>query len=113
MQLVAVGGLVSSLAVLVCGPGLGRLVDTLPRLRVVAGAVVGQNITVSLSCLAVLACYHTVSSPPPPARRCTALAGAPASPHRHQPPSPNIPQPGLNPSLAVPYYPTQHPPPTQ
>ena len=66
MQLVAVGGLVSSLAVLVCGPGLGRLVDTLPRLRVVAGAVVGQNITVSLSCLAVLACYHTVSAPAPP-----------------------------------------------
>ena len=73
MQLVAVGGLVSSLAVLVCGPGLGRLVDTLPRLRVVAGAVVGQNITVSLSCLAVLACYHTVSAPAPPgaALHCT------------------------------------------
>ena len=60
LQLVAVYGLVSCLALLVLGNALGRLVDTRPRDQMIRSAVLTQNISVSVTC-AVLALYFAVS----------------------------------------------------
>ena len=61
LQLVAVYGLVSCLALLVLGNGLGRLVDVWPRDEMVRAAVLTQNITVSVTST-ILALHFTVSS---------------------------------------------------
>ena len=61
LQLVAVYGLVSCLALLVLGNALGRLVDTRPRDYMIKSAILTQNISVSITCV-VLALYFGVSS---------------------------------------------------
>ena len=56
----AVYGLVSCLALLVLGNGLGRLVDVRPRDNMVRLAILTQNITVSITS-AILALHFSVS----------------------------------------------------
>ena len=53
-------GLISCLTLMVLGNAMGRLVDTLPRDRMMAAAVITQNSAISLSCL-ILALYFGVS----------------------------------------------------
>ena len=57
----AVYGLVSCLALLVLGNGLGRLVDVWPRDKMIRAAILTQNITVSVTCI-ILALHFSVSS---------------------------------------------------
>ena len=57
----AVYGLVSCLALLVLGNGLGRLVDVWARDTMVRAAILTQNITVSVTC-SILALHFSVSS---------------------------------------------------
>ena len=59
LQLVAVYGLVSCLALLVLGNALGRLVDTRPRDVMIKSAILTQNIAVSITCV-VLALHFGV-----------------------------------------------------
>ena len=54
-------GLVSCLALLVLGNGLGRLVDVWPRDYMIRAAILTQNITVSVTCT-ILALHFSVSS---------------------------------------------------
>ena len=56
----AVLGLVSCLALLLLGNGLGRLVDVRPRDNMVKLAILAQNITVSITS-AILALHFSVS----------------------------------------------------
>ena len=60
LQLVAVYGLVSCLALLLLGNALGRLVDVRPRDDMVRLAILSQNITVSITS-AILALHFSVS----------------------------------------------------
>ena len=52
-------GLISCLSLMVLGSAMGRLVDTLPRDKMMAAAVITQNFAISLSCL-ILALYFGV-----------------------------------------------------
>ena len=52
-------GLISCLSLMVLGSAMGRLVDTLPRDKMMAAAVITQNLAISLSCL-ILAFYFGV-----------------------------------------------------
>jgi len=63
LELVAVYGLVSCLALLVLGNGLGRLVDVWPRDAMIRAAILTQNITVSLTCI-ILALHFSEIFPP-------------------------------------------------
>ena len=60
LQLVAIYGLISCLALMVLGNVLGWLVDTLPRDRIMVLAVITQNISVSLTCC-IMTLYFSVS----------------------------------------------------
>ena len=59
LQLVAIYGLISCLALLVLGNSLGWLVDCLARHKMVSLAVITQNTAVCLTCL-VMTIYFSV-----------------------------------------------------
>ena len=60
LQLVAVYGLTSCLAVILSGSSLGSLVDRTQRMKMVSVAVLCQNLSVSVTC-ALVAIHFNVS----------------------------------------------------
>lgn len=44
-------GLMETLAAIVSGPWIGRLVDRMPRLQVVRGSILGQNVSIAFACV--------------------------------------------------------------
>ena len=59
LQLMAAYGLISNLTLMFLGNALGRMVDTLPRDKMVTLAVITQNLAVSLTCL-IMSVYFSV-----------------------------------------------------
>ena len=57
--MVALYGLVSCLALMLLGPALGRLVDFMPRDKMMMATIITQNTVISLTCV-IMALYFSV-----------------------------------------------------